>query len=89
MSEFTAPRAHAEFQYADAAHQQRTALAGMWLFLATEVLFFGALFYLWLLLRRWHPEGFHKAAGDTDLSQLGIDFRLCEHGTVRAAALWP
>src|ERR1700753_4104852 len=67
MSEFVTPSAHAEVQYEDAGHQSRTAIAGMWLFLATEVLFFGALFYLWLLLRRWHPDGFAKAAGDTDL----------------------
>ncbi|MDT7950014.1 MAG: cytochrome c oxidase subunit 3 [Acetobacteraceae bacterium] len=67
MSEFVAPRAHAEFQYASAEHQRDSALAGMWLFLATEILFFGALFYLWVLLRRWHPLGFHLATADTDL----------------------
>jgi cytochrome c oxidase subunit III len=67
MSELVAPSAHAEFQYPSAAHQSKTAIAGMWLFLATELLFFGALFYLWMMLRRWHLDGFHKAAGDTDL----------------------
>lgn len=67
MSEFVAPRAHAEFQYADREHQASTALDAMWLFLATELLFFGALFYLWVLLRHWHPAGFHAAAQDTDL----------------------
>lgn len=67
MAEFAAPRARAEFQYASAQHQSRTALSGMWLFLATELLFFGALFYLWMLLRRWHVSGFHAAAQDTDL----------------------
>ena len=36
-------RPHAHFQYSSAAHQADTALAGMWLFLATEVLFFGGL----------------------------------------------
>ena len=35
-------------------------LAGMWLFLATELLFFGGLFYLWMVLRRWHPAGFAR-----------------------------
>ena len=33
-----------EFQYASARHQSETAISGMWLFLATEILFFGALF---------------------------------------------
>jgi len=67
VSELVAPSAHAEFQYSSAEHQSKTALAGMWLFLATELLFFGALFYLWMLLRRWHLAGFGKAAQDTDL----------------------
>jgi cytochrome c oxidase subunit III len=67
VSELVAPSAHAEFQYPSAEHQAKTAIAGMWLFLATDLLFFGALFYLWMLLRRWHLDGFHKAAGDTDL----------------------
>lgn len=67
MSEFVAPQAHAEFQYSSAEHQSTSAIAGMWLFLSTELLFFGSLFYLWILLRRWHPAGFHMAAQDTDL----------------------
>jgi cytochrome c oxidase subunit IV len=32
-----------EFQYSSARHQADSAISGMWLFLATEVLFFGAL----------------------------------------------
>lgn len=67
MSEMLAPSAHAEFQYPSAEHESKAAISGMWLFLATELLFFGALFYLWMLLRRWHLEGFHTAALDTDL----------------------
>lgn len=67
MSDLVAPAAHAEYQYPSAEHESKTAIAGMWLFLATELLFFGALFYLWILLRRWHLEGFRTAAPDTDL----------------------
>lgn len=67
VSEIVAPAAHAAFQFESRAHQSRTALAGMWLLLATELLFFGALFYLWLMLRHWHPVGFRAAAADTDL----------------------
>jgi cytochrome c oxidase subunit III len=40
MSEEVAPHTH--FQYADARHQAETALSGMWLFLASEVLFSAA-----------------------------------------------
>jgi hypothetical protein len=38
MSEEVAPHTH--FQYFDARHQAETALSAMWLFLASEVLFF-------------------------------------------------
>jgi cytochrome c oxidase subunit III len=67
MSELVTPSSDAEFQYAGPKHQADTALSGMWLFLVTELLFFGALFFLWMLLRRWHLAGFAAAAPDTDL----------------------
>ena len=65
--ELVAPAAHAEFQYSGPEHEAETAQAGMWLFLATELLFFGGLFFLYLWLGRWHPQGFARAARETDL----------------------
>ncbi len=59
--------AHLHFQYEDLEHQTDTVLSGMWLFLAQEVLFFGGLFFTWLLNRHFHPLGFHRAALHTDL----------------------
>ena len=47
-----------EFQYSSARHQQKSPISGMWLFLATEVLFFGALFLAWIYCRHWNPSGF-------------------------------
>ena len=35
-----------EFQYGSMAHQAETGISGMWLFLATELLFFGGLFLI-------------------------------------------
>lgn len=67
MTEPIAPRAHAHFQYSSARHQARTALAGLWLFLASEVLFFGGLVLVWTVLRRGHPAGFALAAGHANL----------------------
>lgn len=67
MAEPVAPRAHAHFQYASAGHQAGTAIAGMWLFLASEVLFFGGLILVWIVLRRGHPSGFALAAGHANL----------------------
>jgi len=40
----------------------------MWLFLATEVLFFGALFLTWIYSRHWNQAGFDAGARQTDLA---------------------
>ena len=67
MAELAAPAAHAEFQYSSPEHQADTATAGMWLFLASEMLFFGGLVLVWLLLHRGHPAGFAMAAEHANL----------------------
>lgn len=53
---------HISFQYTGIRHQTETALTGMWLFLVTEVLFFGGLFLLYMIYRRLHPAGFAEAS---------------------------
>ena len=45
-----------------------TAISGMWLFLATELLFFGALFLSWLFCRHWNQPGFDAGARETELA---------------------
>ena len=40
----------------------------MWLFLATEVLFFGALFLTWIYSRHWNQAGFDAGAQHTELA---------------------
>ena len=59
MSETSLPHG---FQYSSAGHQAGTAISGMWLFLATEVLFFGAIFLSWIYCRHWNPAGFDAGA---------------------------
>lgn len=56
-----------EFQYASASHQSQTAIAGMWLFLATEVLLFGGLILCWIFARHWNPVGFDAGGRETAL----------------------
>jgi len=56
-----------EMQFSSPAHQADTALAGMWLFLATEVMFFGGLFFIWLVYRHVHAVGFAAATQCTSL----------------------
>jgi len=59
---------HVAHQFEDAQQQLTSAKLGMWLFLATEVLFFGGLFAGYLQYRTWYPEAF--AAGSHHLSLL-------------------
>ena len=67
MSEIVAEGVDAGFQYRSRRHEAETALSGMWLFLATEVLFFGGIVWSWVVFRAKHPDGFHAAAGHTNL----------------------
>jgi cytochrome c oxidase subunit III len=55
------------FQYSSAEHQSGTSLAGMWLFVASESLFFGGLFLGWVYCRHWAQAGFDEGAKDTEL----------------------
>ena len=64
MVETTAPH---EFQFSSARHQSDTAIAGMWLFLATEVLFFGGLILSWIYSRHFNQPGFDAGARQTEL----------------------
>jgi cytochrome c oxidase subunit 3 len=62
------PDADVEFQFHDARFQADTALSGMWLFLASEALFFGGLFLTWCVYRHQHPLGFADATRDTQFT---------------------
>jgi cytochrome c oxidase subunit III len=50
--------AHVPEQFDDAVQQSETAHLGMWTFLATEVLFFGAMFTAYIEYRFLHPAAF-------------------------------
>lgn len=55
------------FQYTSARHERESALSGMWLFLATEILFFGPLFLSWIFCRHLNEAGFDQGARQTNL----------------------
>ena len=55
------------------AQQFDSAKLGMWLFLATEVLFFGALFVAYAVLRSRFPEVFSYASHYLDTTMGGIN----------------
>ena len=65
--EIVAEGVDAGFQYHDRRHEAETALSGMWLFIASEILFFGGIVWAWVVLRMRDPAAFQLAAGHTTL----------------------
>ncbi len=65
MSDPAATHAH---QFDDAMQQREAATFGMWIFLATEVLFFGGMFLGYTVYRFAYPEAFAEASRHTLLS---------------------
>src|SRR5689334_11283907 len=51
-----------QHQFDSPEQQQESAAFGMWLFLVTEVLFFGGLFFAYTLYRMWYPEAWAEAS---------------------------
>ena len=49
-------------QFDSLAQQQEAATLGMWVFLVTEVLFFGGLFVTYTVYRWWYPDAFVAAS---------------------------
>jgi cytochrome c oxidase subunit 3 len=50
------------------AQQKEAATLGMWVFLVTEVLFFGGLFAAYSVYRGWYPDAFAAASHTLDLT---------------------
>jgi cytochrome c oxidase subunit 3 len=48
--------------------QHEAASLGMWVFLATEVLFFGGLFAAYMLYRVWYPQTWGEASRTLDIT---------------------
>ena len=49
------------------AQQSEAATLGMWVFLVTEVLFFGGLFATYAVYRSWYPDAFAAASHELDI----------------------
>jgi cytochrome c oxidase subunit 3 len=67
------PHAHAvhhpalQHHFDTMGQQKEASTLGMWLFLLTEVLFFGGLFMAYMLYRVWYFEAFSEASRDLDI----------------------
>jgi cytochrome c oxidase subunit 3 len=64
---------HLEHHFHDPAHQKAAAKMGMWIFLATEVLFFGGLFLGYAALRFYYPGTFLEAHGYLSIPMGGLN----------------
>jgi cytochrome c oxidase subunit III len=49
------------------AQQTEATTLGMWVFLVTEVLFFGGLFTTYMIYRSWYPDAFAVASHELDV----------------------
>jgi cytochrome c oxidase subunit 3 len=49
------------------AQQKETVTLGMWVFLVTEIMFFGGMFAAYMIYRMWYPAGFAAASSQLDL----------------------
>jgi cytochrome c oxidase subunit III len=64
LSEHTAGLAH---HFDDLEQQHEAGSLGMWLFLVTEILFFGGLFAAYTVYRGMYPDAFAQASHEADL----------------------
>ena len=61
----TETESRVQVQFDSMPHQKEASTLGMWVFLATEVLFFGGLFMAYIVYRTWYPRAF--AAGSAHM----------------------
>lgn len=57
---------HVQHHFVSSDQQFSSSKLGMWLFLLTEIMFFGGLFVAYIVYRSWNPELFTMAATQLD-----------------------
>ena len=65
MLEHHNPELHHHF--ANMEQQKNAASMGMWLFLGTEIMFFGGMFLAYMIYRRWYYPEFVAASRQLNL----------------------
>lgn len=55
-------------QFDTPAQQKEASTLGMWIFLVTEVMFFGGLFTAYIVYRGFYPEAFGRASSTLDVA---------------------
>jgi cytochrome c oxidase subunit 3 len=74
----------------ETVEQQREAGSfGMWLFLLTEIMFFGGLFFAYLLYRNWYYDAFFTASNQLSVPLGAVNTAfLIASGFFMALAVW-
>ncbi|MFZ0731672.1 MAG: cytochrome c oxidase subunit 3 family protein [Candidatus Sulfotelmatobacter sp.] len=82
-------RAELLHHFADPQQQRDSANLGMWIFLATEVMFFGGLFCAYLIYRNWYYADFAAASKSINAALGGTNTAvlICSSLTV-VLAIW-
>ena len=62
-----------QHQFDTMAQQQESATLGMWIFLVTEIMFFGGLFLAYETYRIWYPMAWSEGSLELDLLLGGIN----------------
>jgi cytochrome c oxidase subunit III len=62
-----------QHQFATMEQQQESATLGMWIFLVTEIMFFGGLFMAYLLYRVWYPAAWAEGSLELDVRLGGLN----------------
>lgn len=65
--------AHLQHHFVDSDQQFDSAKFGMWIFLVTEILFFGGLFAAYIVYRAWYPELFTLASEELNTLWGGVN----------------
>ncbi|MDX1638579.1 MAG: cytochrome c oxidase subunit 3 family protein [Balneolaceae bacterium] len=64
---------HVQHHFVDSEQQFSAAKMGMWIFLVTEILFFGGLFAAYIIYRAWYPELYTLASEELNTLWGGVN----------------
>jgi cytochrome c oxidase subunit 3 len=67
------PHAHAhhpklQHHFYDMEQQLEASILGMWVFLVTEVMFFGGMFMAYIVYRNWYPDAFAHGSNELNVT---------------------
>ncbi len=78
-----------QHQFDSPAQQRESSTLGMWLFLVTEIMFFGGFFLVYLVYRSKYQEGFFAASHHLDVAAGAINTAvLIASSLTMALAVW-